>query len=229
VRVGDGRNTRFWLDVWVGDCSLKNLYPKIYHICSDQTISVGEAAARCWCLRFRRNLGEAEATEWRQLQATLSRQALSNQQDRVCWKVDKKGSYTVRSLYRFIVDPGCRDLRASDVWNTTLPLRIQIFLSMMFHDRLETAVQLKSRKWVRPNKCKLCGVVEDLDHLFFRCPTSQFIWCWVRDALGRVSFPTSLEEFLSGMVGDPGRDCNRTFIFLLAGVTWAIWKRLGVF
>jgi hypothetical protein len=89
---------------------------------------------------------------------------------------------------------------------------------MMFHDRLQTAVQLKCRKWVGPKECKLCGVIEDLDHLFFRCPTSQFIWCWVRE------FPTSLEEFLSVVVGDPGRVCNRTFISLLAGVTWAIWK-----
>ena len=53
-----------------------------------------------------------------------------------------------------------------------LPLKIQILLWMLYHDRLQTAVQLKNRKWDGPKECKLCGVIEDLDHLFFRCPTS---------------------------------------------------------
>jgi hypothetical protein len=31
------------------------------------------------------------------------------------------------------------DLRMTDVWHTKFPLKIQIFLWMMWHDRLQTA------------------------------------------------------------------------------------------
>jgi hypothetical protein len=53
-----------------------------------------------------------------------------------------------------------RDPRAIDIWNTKLPLKIQIFLWMMHHDRLQTAVQLRNRKWDDPKECKLCGVLK---------------------------------------------------------------------
>jgi hypothetical protein len=66
--------------------------------------------------------------------------------------------------------------------------------------------------------------IEDLDHLFFRCPTSHFIWCWVRDVLGWDSIPSSLNDFLTRVVGTLGRACNRVLVFLLAGITWATWK-----
>ena len=67
-----------------------------------------------------------------------------------------------------MVDPTCRDQRMIDLWNRRLPLKIQIFLWMLFHDQLQTAVQLKCRKWEGPKDCKVSGRVEDLDHLFFR-------------------------------------------------------------
>ena len=127
---------RFWLDVWVGDCSLKILFPRLFSICSDQLTSVSEVAARGWCPRFWRNLGAEEVTDWLQLQACLGRQTLSDQRDRVIWQFDPKGSYSVRTLYRFIVDPGCKDQWMINIWNTKLPLKIQIFLWMLCHDRL---------------------------------------------------------------------------------------------
>ncbi|KAG2563706.1 hypothetical protein PVAP13_8KG317402 [Panicum virgatum] len=109
IHVGDGRTVRFWSDVWVGDCSLKILFPRLFNICSDQLVSVSEVAARGWCPCFRRNLGELEAGDWSNLQAIIGCQSLSEQQDRVLWQFEPKGFYSVRSLYRFIVDPGCRD------------------------------------------------------------------------------------------------------------------------
>jgi hypothetical protein len=36
---------------------------------------------------------------------------LNDECDKVVWRLDKKGEYSARSMYRFMVDPGCTDLR----------------------------------------------------------------------------------------------------------------------
>ncbi|RLN07496.1 hypothetical protein C2845_PM11G09330 [Panicum miliaceum] len=54
--------------------------------------------------------------------------------------------------------------------------------------------------------------------------TAQFIWCWVRDALGWDAIPVSLSDFLTGAVGVPGRAQNSRLIFLFAGVAWTLRK-----
>jgi hypothetical protein len=71
VVLGDGRHTRLWQDVWVGDCNLKTCFPKLYNISIDQQISVEEANSGGWNLRFRRSLAAVEAGEWSQLRTSL--------------------------------------------------------------------------------------------------------------------------------------------------------------
>jgi hypothetical protein len=78
-----------------------------------------------------------------------------------------------------------------------------IFLWMMFLDRLQTAVRLKNRKWDGTKECKLCGVVQDFYHLFLKYPNVQFAQCWVRDAMGWDFSLTSLENFLTVLGGVP--------------------------
>ena len=40
VKVKNGRNTRFWEDIWVGDIPLKLDFPSLYTICSDEDFIV---------------------------------------------------------------------------------------------------------------------------------------------------------------------------------------------
>ncbi|RLM55419.1 hypothetical protein C2845_PM10G10820 [Panicum miliaceum] len=221
--VGDGRKTRFWQDVWSGGCSFMVKFPHLFKISSDQAISVAEAGNVEWRLQFRRNLGRIEL-EWATLQQELSQISLTDSEDAAKWGLEKKGIYSTRSLYRFIVDPGviCRDM--VEMWRTKLPLKIQI-LWMIWQDRLQTAVQLKKRKWDGPKECKLCNLTEDTDHLLFCCPPSTFIWCWVRDSLGWSEIPTTVEELLQKQIdGIPSRDNMRILFYLFAGVAWAIWR-----
>jgi hypothetical protein len=175
-------------------------------------------------LTFRRSLGVLEREEMSQLQELMASVRLREERDLAAWSLEKSGKYSTRSLYRFMVSPGCVDLRMVDIWNTRIPLKIQIFLWIVWHDRVQTAVQLKRRNWGGQATCKLCGEVEDLDHLLFRCPVSVFVWCWVRDCLGWRSIPTSLDDFQARVLGAPGEKGNKLLIFLLAGVSWALWR-----
>jgi hypothetical protein len=38
--IKDGTNTRFWDDTWIGDKSLKDTYPSLYHIARDKHVTV---------------------------------------------------------------------------------------------------------------------------------------------------------------------------------------------
>jgi len=55
--VSGGKETRFWKDVWLGECPLKIYFPNLFRICHDQDVSVEEASRRQWRLDYRRNFG----------------------------------------------------------------------------------------------------------------------------------------------------------------------------
>ena len=65
--VGDGSRIRFWHDRWVGDTSLKMLYPQLYACSSDKKACISnlldhqeDGSSRFWNVRFYRNFHERE-------------------------------------------------------------------------------------------------------------------------------------------------------------------------
>jgi hypothetical protein len=72
---------------------------------------------------------------------------LMDEEDRVVWKLEQSGKYTMRSLYRFITFGGVIDTRMMEIWNTKIPLKVLIFLWMAWHDRIQTTKQLRRRNW----------------------------------------------------------------------------------
>ena len=213
--VGDGKSTRFWL---------KNRFPSLYRICWENEATVEEIVTGRRSLSFRRNLGTLEREELVALQQEIEGVSLTEERDMGIWKLEESGRYSIRSLYQFMLNPGTVDLRLTDIWNTRIPLKIQIFLWMVWHDRIQIAEQLKKRKWSGQVHCKLCAEKEDLNHLLFRCPVAIFVWCWVRDSLGWLRIPSSFEDFQASFLGKPGAKNNCTHIFLFAGVCWALWR-----
>ena len=65
--VGDGSRILFWHDRWVGDTSLKILYPQLYACSNDKEVCISDflghqedGSNRFWNLRFYRNFHERE-------------------------------------------------------------------------------------------------------------------------------------------------------------------------
>lgn len=101
------KKVRFWLDVWWGECPLKVSFNNIFKICEQQ----GETIARlfvndCWQITFRRKFGPREMMEWDEIQECLNSIELSQNPDRVVWRLEKSGKFTARSLYNHILNPG---------------------------------------------------------------------------------------------------------------------------
>jgi hypothetical protein len=111
-----------------------------------------------------------------------------------------------------------------EIWNTNVPLKVQIFLWMAWHDRIQTVQQLR-RNWDGAQGCKFCGKEEPVDHLLFQCPIAIATWCWVRDSLGWPSIPTSRVSFQDILTNNSGGKGDRACLWwILAAVGWALWK-----
>jgi len=116
------------------------------------------------------------------------------------------------------------DVRMTELWKTKLPLKIKIFLWMLYHDRVLTGDQLKIRKGKGSERCKYCGKLETRNHIFFNCNIAQMIWVWVRVSLRWFERPISIQNFEDIMGINFGAVRDSSVFFILASVTWSLWK-----
>lgn len=144
-RLGNGKKIRFWHDVWLGNCPLKIKFPKLFRISRQQDWSVMELKEVEWNLDLRR-LGNDAVAEWNELQEALELAVFSEEEDTVVWALETSGKFSTKSLYRFMKHSGTVDLRMTGMWKVKLPLKIKIFLWMLWHHRVLTGEQLKIRK-----------------------------------------------------------------------------------
>lgn len=113
--VSGGKETRFWKDVWLGECPLKIYFPNLFRICHDQDISVEEASRRQWGLDYRRNFRDKEIEQWMEMRVKLEVMVLTEGADKVVWKLEKSGKFSTRSVYRLITFGGVIDLRMMEI------------------------------------------------------------------------------------------------------------------
>ena len=110
-----------------------------------------------------------------------------------------------------------------EVWKCKVPLKIQIFLWMAFHDRIQSAVQLRKRKWAGAKECKMCGAVENTNHILFTCPVAAFLWVFLNETLILGATPSSTAE-LELILLKRNHMFQSVLLFIFAGALWAIWK-----
>jgi hypothetical protein len=174
--VGNGKKIRFWHDIWLGNCPLKIRFHKLFRISRQQEWSVHDFRGVDWNIDSRRRrLDNDEVAEWNELQEALDLVVFSEEDDVVTWALESSGKFSTRSLYRLMKDGGSVDMRMLEVWNVKLPLKIRIFLWMLWHDRVLTGEQRQIRKGKESEKCIYCGIFETRNHLFFNCNIAQLI------------------------------------------------------
>jgi hypothetical protein len=102
--LGDGCKTRFWEDVWVGEKPLCVLFPRLYNLTFSQDVSVAKVFAQNFnCIRFRRCLYGESLEMWNKLLDMCGNTSLSQEPDRVSWKLTRYGVFSVKSLYTYLM------------------------------------------------------------------------------------------------------------------------------
>nr|XP_023905538.1 uncharacterized protein LOC112017298 [Quercus suber] len=93
--VGDGTHIRFWHDRWIGDNTLKNLYPEIYMCSAAKDACIFEVlwtpeggTVRVWDLRFYRAFEDWElAASYSLIQFIQSRIPQVDMSNSLCWRL----------------------------------------------------------------------------------------------------------------------------------------------
>jgi hypothetical protein len=99
-RGGNGLNTRFWEDTWLGNTPLAQQYPLLYNIVHHKNVTVAHVLAQTPLnITFCRVLSGNKWTSWLQLCRKLMRVDLNEQEDCFVWNLASNGLFTVKTMY----------------------------------------------------------------------------------------------------------------------------------
>lgn len=129
--VGRGSKVRFWQDVWCEDERFQTHFPLTFAIARDKELSVektfGDASFFAWEIMASRNLQDWEIEEFEQLLQVLANIQLSSEEDKLSWKLGKRGVFTINSFYSHVEDFVPINFPLKLIWNLK-PLLEYLFL-----------------------------------------------------------------------------------------------------
>jgi hypothetical protein len=220
--VGDGKSTDFWNDAWCGSYPFCEKFPELFAICLDQQLTVAEAAVLGWQFRYRRWMSPEIQSQWRCMRDKLAMIALNRDQDKPRWKLTKSGIFSVKSLYNKLSAVGV-DRSFKQLWKAKIPLKIKIWLWLIWHNAIATKDNMKKRKWIGSFTCQFCPADETITHLFFTCPMAAYMWSTISTVLGVFTRPSCFTQYFwwIAKVFPVGPNFH---IVGIAALCWAIWK-----
>jgi len=146
--------------------------------------------------------------------------ALRAGRDKFIWGLNKTGVFTVRSMYKHLINNGI--IVSQEIWKTKIPLKTKIFMWYVKRGVLLTKDNIAKRNWNGNQGCCFCNNKESIQHLFFDCHLAKFIWRIVFITLG-LSPPRNTDHLFNQWSNQRGTEYKP---FLLAGAAslfWAIW------
>jgi zinc-binding in reverse transcriptase/Reverse transcriptase-like len=151
----------------------------------------------------------------------------SLRRDRLIYKLQTSGNYTVKAGYRMLSRRMQGQSQPEDeiwafVWGLKglLP-RVQLFLWKACRDGLATALAMHRRIASVNPKCARCGNENEfLTHMFFFCQSSRAVWFGSRLSLRIESIPINFIPTLHTiMEGRSPEEHN-----YIANLLWCLWK-----
>lgn len=99
-KIGNGRKISLWEDNWLGQGTLKGLFPNIHTLNQQQQATIEEVwTGQGWNLTFRRMLNDWEIDKIIQFHNTLEQFSGSNSnQDLIIWQWNRQGSFQLGKL-----------------------------------------------------------------------------------------------------------------------------------
>ncbi|KAI4984547.1 hypothetical protein ZWY2020_017177 [Hordeum vulgare] len=147
--IRNGKTTRFWKDMWLGEMPLATQYPALYNIVQRKETYD--------CYDFTVGFMEVQ---------------LSDQSDTIHWKLTTSGSFTVKSMYTNLINAGILPT-SPHIWKIKIPLKIKIFMWFVHKGVILTKDNLVKRRWMGNSRCCFCNNNETNKHLFLECPLAS--------------------------------------------------------
>ncbi|XP_022015112.1 uncharacterized protein LOC110914633 [Helianthus annuus] len=189
VAVGNGEETSFWLDHWIGPKPLKDSFPLLFNI-----EEVKDCNLNC-CLgnrndmvrlkwRWKRPLSsEAEINEMVGLCSLLSQVELNQEKDEWKWfgpSAIVDPDFSVRLVRQLLESGSNRGVNYVPERCKWIPDKCNIFIWRAEMGKIATVDALNRRNIDVGTVCGLCGDGEEsVDHLFTSCDVASLLWAYI--------------------------------------------------
>ncbi|WVZ77096.1 hypothetical protein U9M48_024997, partial [Paspalum notatum var. saurae] len=171
----NGIQIRVWEDTWLGIQTLKHQYHSLFNIVRNKHTTIAEVLSSSPLnIPFRRALLGDKLIDWHSLVLRVSNIMLQEENDIFIWDLPRNGSFTIRSMYKYLVNSNIPV--PQDIWHTKLPLKIKIFIWYLKKGVLLTKYNLSRRNWHGDKSCAFCGRTETIQNLSFECQYAKFLW-----------------------------------------------------
>lgn len=161
--------------------------------------------------------------EWNQVFYTLSTFSFTHKFDKLSWRWNSKGQFSVRLAYAFLNYSGRLVEHPFLVWHLPLPPKIKIFLWLVFRNRILTKVNLSRKGWGGTTTCMFCDQHETTNHLFLRCRMVTQIWYWLgKNGLYFRHWRTMKQVIQFAVLLSPSE--RQTFCIVFSATVWTLWK-----
>ncbi|GAU38890.1 hypothetical protein TSUD_67530 [Trifolium subterraneum] len=168
--LGDGNSIGFWLEKWIGNNSLKEMYPNLFEKEQVKNVVVADkckwvADRWIWRLFHEGFLLGTDAQDVASLHSLLAGHHPLNRKDKRHWIPDASGRFSVSSTYRFLqqrstVEEICPNIIGAlkKLWKNDLPLKVTIFGWRLLLDKIPTRAALHRRGvMTNPQDLVCCG------------------------------------------------------------------------
>ncbi|GKA17175.1 RNA-directed DNA polymerase, eukaryota [Tanacetum coccineum] len=224
-KLGNGESTKFWEDKWWDDKKVKDIYPRLYALENNKTVSVARKI-RSHSLEdsFRRSpRGGTEAKQMEGLVDLVNSVELRPCEDRFVWNLDNSGEFSVSSIRKYIDNVRMPGSDVPTIWIKSIPNKVNILAWKIRCDALPSRLNL-SRRGIPIDSilCPICGAKpETVNHIFLSCEVARQIFIkicrwWHVDYMEVTSF----EEWKSWM--DSIRISSRLKA-MFTGVCFTFW------
>ena len=147
IVIGNGKRISFWNDVWVGNATLKEVFPRLELIAVNKDGRVAEFVDHlvgpnvCWNIQFRRKLLAWEEELSKELMNLVNSMKIDSngEMDRMIWIPESDKGFSVKYLYRQIESTWVqRDHVVDLVWKNAAPLKVKFLGWLVWAGRLKT-------------------------------------------------------------------------------------------
>ena len=157
--------------------------------------------------------------------------------DKVRWRLNSKGCYTVNSFYLKLLNSNHLIREITEVtgfpcqiiWRSLAPAKVSFFVWEASHGKILTIDNLQRRGFSLVNRCYMCkGDSETVDHLLLHCEAARALWDTAFNCLGVCWVASdSTKNHLLAWEGFFGRKVRKKYKggwSLSHVIMWCIWR-----
>jgi hypothetical protein len=146
---------------------------------------------------------------------------LTDRLDIFKWSLNSNGQFSVNLMYQAFIDTNIVP-NNSYLWKIRIPLKIKVFLWLLYREAILTKDNLVKRNWHGTIMCCFCDSPKTIQHLFFDCALTKFIWRAMQIIFG-LSTPTNSKHVFGGWVQRMNDKDRKLLLVGVGTMFWSIW------